>query len=214
MVLVPTRKSQKRRRASPRGADAMLQLRVSLVALLDAGDRRRARDLDVDRVAVEPEVGPGGDVERRPPSGRRSGWPCARRRRQVVRAAVELAGSRCAAVVHGMRQPGRVAPRWCRRRPAGCRWRRSRTARRAAGWCRAGGRTARPTTAGMRKVITRNVVPSTHEVTVRPGRGAAAVERLDDRGAWCSWPRRAPPTRSAVVPSACSQSVLRGHSPA
>ncbi len=34
--------------------------------------------------------------------------------------------------------------RWCIRQPAGSRWRRSRTALRAAGWCRGAERTPRP----------------------------------------------------------------------
>ncbi len=68
-------------------------------------------------------------------------------------------------------------------------------------------------TAGMRKVMTRNVLPSTNDVTALQGvaplplkvRRTAALTFLAASGTT---------DRSAVVPSAFSQFVLRGHSPA
>ena len=68
-------------------------------------------------------------------------------------------------------------------------------------------------TAGMRKVIVRNVVPSTCEVTAVQ---AAAPLPLNVRmiAVLVFLAAAGTTDRSAVVPSARSQLVLRGHSPA
>ena len=186
---------------------------VTRSVLLDAGDRRRARDLDVDRVAVEPDVRPGRDVERhRPLADDRAATGRRRRRRQVVRAAVELAAR---AVRDRARDPqaGPVLARWCRRRTAGCRWRRSRTAPRAACWCRASARTARPPPPGCGTSSPGTSEPSTNDVT---GVQGVAPLPLNVRriAVEVFFAAAGTEPRPVVVPSGSNQAVLRGHSPA